>query len=126
MDEQRAGRIDASSIRSIDGNLSLLIQALGGCERIRRTPIPFAYAQHIKVFLALFCYTVPFAMADSLQAYTPIASAVLAYAMFGIDEIGIEIEDPFGTDPNDLPLDRLEKVVDMSVAEVFAQSYERA
>jgi ion channel-forming bestrophin family protein len=126
MGEHRAGRLDAHAMRSIDGNLRILVAALGGCERIRRTPIPFAYAQHIKVFLALFCYTVPFAMADALQGYTPVAAAVLAYAMFGIDEIGIEIEDPFGTDPNDLPLDRLEKVVDTSVAEVFAQSYDRA
>jgi len=72
-----------------------------------RTPLPFAYAQHIKSFLTLFCASVPFAMVEAMGWYTPIAAAVIAFGLFGIDEIGVEIEDPFGYDPNDLPLDAI-------------------
>jgi putative membrane protein len=114
------GKIDSSKLRALDGNLSGMIQALGGCQRIRRTPVPFAYAQHIKIFVVLFVYTVPFAMADSLQGYTWIAAAVLSFALFGIDEIGIEIEDPFGYDPNDLPLEAIGDTIDASVREIDA------
>jgi ion channel-forming bestrophin family protein len=67
--------------------------------------VPFAYAQHIKTFVVLFCFTVPFAKTETMRWYTPIASGLLAFALFGIDEIGVEIEDPFGCDENDLPLD---------------------
>ena len=72
-----------------------------------KTPIPFAYAHHIKAFLFIFCLTVPFAMVEAMAWYTPLAAVVLAFALLGIDEIGVEIEDPFGDDPNDLPLDRI-------------------
>lgn len=119
-DAHRRGTLGAEPLRAMDGNLGTMIGALGGCERIRRTPVPFAYAQHIKVFLALFCYTVPFAMVETLEGYTPLAAAILAFALFGIDEIGVEIEDPFGTDPNDLPMERIGQVIDGSVADVLA------
>lgn len=118
-DAVRAGRLEREHMRGIDTNLGAMIAALGGCERIRRTPVPFAYAQHIKVFVVLFCYTVPFAMAATMQGYTPVASAVLAFALLGIDEIGVEIEDPFGTDPNDLPMERIGDTIDLSTREIF-------
>jgi putative membrane protein len=120
VEEHRHGRLGAEPLRAMDANLGALIGALGGCERIRRTPVPFAYAQHIKVFLALFCYTVPFAMVETLEGYTPLAAAILSFALFGIDEIGVEIEDPFGSDPNDLPMERIGQVIDASVGELLA------
>jgi ion channel-forming bestrophin family protein len=118
----RQGKLRTSPLRAMDGNLGILVAALGGCERIRRTPVPFAYAQHIKVFLVLFCYTVPFAMVETLEGYTPLAAAILAFALFGIDEIGVEIENPFGTDPNDLPLERIGQMIDHSVGEVLTDA----
>lgn len=104
---QREGRISPERLHLMDANVTQLIDVWGGCERIRRTPIPFAYAQHIKGFLTLFCFTAPFAMVEQMHRYTPIAAAILAFGMFGIEEIGVEIEDPFGYDANDLPLDAI-------------------
>ncbi len=106
-----AGRLSEQRLQLLDGNLTSLIDSWGGCERILRTPIPFAYAQHIKTFLLLFCLSAPFAMVETMGWLTPLASALLAFALYGIDEIGVEIEDPFGTDPNDLPLDRIGEVI---------------
>lgn len=101
----REGRLSSEKLHFMDANITQLVDFWGGAERIMKTPIPFAYAQHIKSFLLLFCFTAPFAMVEQMRWYTPIASAVLSFGMFGIEEIGIEIEDPFGYDPNDLPLD---------------------
>lgn len=69
--------------------------------------------------MTLFTFTAPFAMVDTLHRYTPVASAVLAFALFGIDEIGIEIEDPFGHDPNDLPLDAINDGIDAVTRETL-------
>jgi putative membrane protein len=115
----RAGALETEPLRAMDANLTVLIAALGGCERIRRTPVPFAYAQHIKLFMVLFCYTVPFALVDALGVYTAVASGALSFALFGIDEIGVEIEDPFGTDPNDLPMERIGDTVEASTREIM-------
>ena len=93
----------------------------GACERIVRTPVPFAYAQHIKGFLFLFCYSVPFVLVDQTVNFTPLAAAAIAYALFGIEEIGVEIEDPFGDDPNDLPLDAIEKNLIAATSEMVTE-----
>jgi putative membrane protein len=106
-----AGRLTEQRLQAMDLNLTSIVDSWGGCERILRTPIPFAYAQHIKSFLALFCVTVPFAMVEAMGWYTPLATAILTYALIGIDEIGVEIEDPFGYDPNDLPLERIGETI---------------
>lgn len=108
----RGGRLTEERLKLMDQNITWFLDMWGGAERIMKTPIPFAYAQHIKSFLTLFCFSAPFAMVESMKWYTPIASAVLAFGMFGIDEIGVEIEDPFGYDPNDLPLDAIGNRID--------------
>jgi len=119
-DEANAGRLTEQRLVALDANISVLNDSLGGAERILRTPIPFAYAQHIKIFVVLFCFSAPFAMVDIMGWATPVASALLALALFGIDEIGVEIEDPFGDDPNDLPLDAIGAGIDRAVIDILA------
>lgn len=118
--EVAAGRLSEQKLQAMDGNLTAFNDALGGSERILKTPIPFAYAQHIKIFVVLFCFSAPFAMAEGMGWATPVVSALLALALFGVDEIGVEIEDPFGDDPNDLPLDAIGTGIEKAVGEVFA------
>ena len=92
-------------LTSMDQNIQLLVDYLGSCERIRKTPMPFAYAVHLRRALVLYCFTLPFAMVDTFGWTTIIDVLVIAYTFFGIEEIGVEIEDPFGYDANDLPLE---------------------
>ena len=105
--EAAAGRLGEHRLTMLDAAVSEVVYTLGVCERILRTPVPFAYAHHIKGFLTLFCFTVPLALMPAMGWGTAPAAAIVAYALFGIDEIGVEIEDPFGYDPNDLPLDAI-------------------
>ncbi|RKH15895.1 hypothetical protein D7Y13_36430 [Corallococcus praedator] len=91
----------------LDQNVQLLIDYLGGCERIHRTPMPFAYMVHLRRALILYCATLPFSLVDTFGWVTVPATFVVTYVFFGIEEIGVEIEDPFGTDDNDLPLDAI-------------------
>lgn len=89
---------------SLDQNIQQLVDYLGGCERIRKTPLPFAYVVHLRRALVLYCYTLPFALVTSYGWYTILDVLLISYVFFGIEEIGVEIEGPFGTDDNDLPL----------------------
>jgi ion channel-forming bestrophin family protein len=114
----RAGKLSEARLYAIDANLTALTDAYSSCERIVGTPVPFAYAQHIKIFVTLFCFTIPFAIVDVMNVWTPLTSAILAYALFGIDEIGVEIEDPFGHDPNDLPIDQIAEKIRKGMTEI--------
>jgi ion channel-forming bestrophin family protein len=91
----------------LDADVQALIDQLGGCERIDQTPLPYAYAVHLRRALLLYCITLPFALVSAFGEWTVVASLVISYVLIGIEEIGTEIEGPFGRRHNDLPLDRI-------------------
>lgn len=97
--------IDSYQINNLFKFLDMLVDILGGCERILKTPIPLAYSIHLKQMLMLYCLTLPFQVIQDAQWWTPLIVSLISFAVFGIEEIGIEIENPFGYDTNDLPLD---------------------
>jgi putative membrane protein len=87
--------------------LDEMVDVLGTCERILKTPIPLAYAIHLKQLLLIYCLSLPFQMVNELNWWTGLVVGLISFAVFGIEEIGIEIENPFGYDPDDLPLDTI-------------------
>lgn len=99
------GLISDIVFTSIDQNVQLLVDYLGGCERIRKTPLPFAYVVHLRRALFVYCLTVPFALVQQTGWVTVLETLLISYVFFGIEEIGVEIEGPFGHDDNDLPLE---------------------
>ncbi len=88
-------------------NLDELQETLRALERIRTTPLPFAYVNQLKVFMLVYFLTLPVVLIPAFGYATIVAMIVIIYALVGIEEIGIEIEDPFGDDPNDLPVDKI-------------------
>jgi putative membrane protein len=118
--EAAAGRLSEERLHAIDLNITRIIDQWGGAERILKTPVPFAYAHHIKLFLILWVFTVPLALLATLGWLTPLGAGLVAFSMFGIDEIGVEIEDPFGYDANDLPLDDIGRTLDEDLVQTTA------
>lgn len=110
--------IDGDQLRCLDQNVQILIDCCGACERIRSTPLPFAYAVHLRRALIVYCFTLPLALVQKYGWETIPATLMIAYVLFGIEEIGVEIEDPFGTDVNDLPLKSICETIEQNLAEV--------
>jgi putative membrane protein len=79
----------------------------GACERIRNTPIPFSYSSYVKQFVLLYALIMPFGLVREFGYGTVIASMFTFFATMGLELLATEIEEPFGTDRNDLPLDEL-------------------
>lgn len=98
-------RLSIHQLTAMQHLVNQLVEALSGCERILKTPIPLAYAIHLKQLLLLYALALPFQFVADLGWWTGLLVALISFTLFGIEEIGIEIENPFGTDPNDLPLD---------------------
>jgi putative membrane protein len=94
-------------LTSLDQNVQLLMDYIGACERIHKTPIPYAYMVHVRRALIMYCGSLPFALVKDFGWTTVPVVVLLAYVFLGIEEIGVEIEDPFGEDDNDLPLERI-------------------
>jgi putative membrane protein len=54
--------------------------------------------------------------------YTSVAECmILNFIFFGIEEIGVEIEDPFGEDDNDLPLERFCETIERNLMALAQQ-----
>ena len=118
--QQVAGKINPYQLTACTRALDDLVHALGGCERILKTPIPLAYSIHLKQLLVLYCLALPFQMVGALEWWTAVIVALISFAVFGIEEIGIEIENPFGHDPNDLPLDAICRTMQQNIEDLIS------
>ncbi|MBX3269001.1 MAG: hypothetical protein KF729_02000 [Sandaracinaceae bacterium] len=98
------GWIHSHHLVVLEGSLTDFSNIQGGCERIKNTPIPFSYSVLTHRIVALYCTALPFGIVNQTEWFTPLVVAIISYAFFGLDAVGSEIDDPFGTDPNDLPL----------------------
>ena len=113
----QAKRIDPCLAVSMDNTLSAMTAAAASCERIRNTPIPFSYTLLLHRTAYIYCFLLPFGLVDSIGFMTPFVVAVVAYTFFGLDALGDEIEEPFGLEANDLPLDAICRAVEIDMRE---------
>ncbi|KAJ1980309.1 hypothetical protein H4R33_005510 [Dimargaris cristalligena] len=112
------GHIDAVHLGLILNAINTLTECLTGYERIQRTPIPVAYAIHLHQTVLLYCLALPFQLLPLLNWVTVPITAIVAFTMLGVLHIGKEIENPFGDDDNDLPLDDFCKVIGHEINDV--------
>ncbi len=113
-------QIDSIQFAALNRLLDQLVECLSRCERILAAPMPKAYSIHLRHLLMLYCLALPFQMVKDLQWWTiPVVGGV-AFALFGIEAIGLEIENPFGYDANDIPLDRLCQKLDSDIEDLIA------
>jgi putative membrane protein len=109
------GFIHPMHLPTLEATLVALTDIHGGCERIKSTPIPFSYTTLIHRIVAVYCYCLPFGLVTEVGILTPVASLVVSYAFFGLDIVGDEIEQPFGYDPNDLPLSAISRMIEINL-----------
>jgi putative membrane protein len=118
--QQMRGTLNTYQLTYCLETLDGLVDALGGCERILKTPVPVAYSIHLKQLLLLYCLALPFQLVGTVGWGTPFLVGLISFAVFGIEEIGIEIENPFGNDPNDLPLDTICRTMQQNTEDLIS------
>ncbi|MCJ2542978.1 bestrophin family protein [Thermostichus vulcanus] len=112
-------RVEVYQLTIMVERLNNMVDALGACERILMTPMPLAYALHLKQLLLLYSLSLPFQMVQNLGWMTGLITGLVSFMLFGIEEIGIEIENPFGRDPNNLPLDAICRKMQHNIADLI-------
>ncbi|ORZ34937.1 Bestrophin/UPF0187, partial [Catenaria anguillulae PL171] len=71
-------------------------------ERILTTPIPLAYSLHLKQIMYMYLIMLPFQLLGDFKFLAILITALATFTFVGVELIGSEIENPFGTDANDL------------------------
>lgn len=108
----QSGAIDPMAVLAFDRNLNGLSDVIGGCERIASTPLPFAYSVMIHRTVYFFCASLPFGLVNSIGIFTPVFAVFVAYTFMAHEAIASQIEEPFGTDDNDLALNTMSIIIE--------------
>jgi ion channel-forming bestrophin family protein len=115
VEARRKGWIIPYHVPVLEGSLTSLTDIQGACERIKNTPIPYSYTVLIHRIVAGYCVLLPFGLMETIKWATPVVVLAISYCFFGLDAIGDEIEQPFGFDTNDLPLDSISNTIERNL-----------
>ena len=116
------GQMDSIIQAAFDQNLDKLSDITGGCERIASTPIPYTYRVLLHRTVYIYCFLLPFGFVDSLGWVMPFIVVFIAYTFVAFEAIADEIEEPFGTEPNDLALNGMTRMIEDTLLELSGKS----
>jgi putative membrane protein len=103
----------------VNKNIDSLIDVCGACERIKNTPIPYSYSIFIKKIVFIYIITMPFSFGLTTGYWSIPIVMIMFYAFTSLELISEEIEDPFGTDSNDLPTDEIAAKINENTLEIL-------
>lgn len=115
----RHNKITQEQLLFINSELQSFADICGACERIKNTPIPYSYSAFLKKFIFIYSATLPIGYAFSLGYYVVPIIAIVFYVIASLELIAEEIEDPFGKDTNDLPIDKITETIRRNVDEIL-------
>ena len=116
-------RISPQIARTLEDRVAGLTTAFSVLERIKITPMPFAYTLLIHRTAYLFCFLLPFGLADLSGYWTPLIAAVISYAFFGLDAIADELQAPFADTPMVIPLDATARALEINILEMLGEKH---
>lgn len=115
------GFLDSIQQARFDENFDKVSDILGGCERLVSTPIPYSYRVLLHRTVYIYCFLLPFGLVDSLGWFMPLIVVFVAYTFVAFEAIADEIEEPFGTDANDLALNSMCIMIDETIHEMVGE-----
>ncbi|MBE9199344.1 MULTISPECIES: bestrophin family ion channel [unclassified Nodularia (in: cyanobacteria)] len=105
--QQNQNRLTIFELIAMNTALDKMVEGFIGCERILTTPVPLAYSIYLKRVLLIYCLILPLQLVYNLNWWTAPIVAVISFILLGVEEIANQIENPFGIEPNDLPVDQI-------------------
>ena len=103
----------------VSENLDDFTEICGACERIKNTPIPYSYSIFIKKIVFIYIITMPISFGLTTGYWSIPIVMIMFYAFASLEIISEEIEDPFGTDSNDLPTDEIAAKIKENTKEIL-------
>ena len=116
---QAQGVITAEHLLFLNTDITTFLDVCGACERIKNTPIPFSYSGFIKKFIFIYILTLPLGYVFNLGYLVIPVVVFVFYVLASLEVIAEEIEDPFGKDSNDLPMEKMSQAIQRSVKDVL-------
>ena len=116
----RSGVISGEQLIVLNAELQSFADNLGACERIKKTPIPYAYSLFLKKIIFIYVFTMPVGFVLDYGYWAVPVVTFVFYAFASIEVIAEEIEDPFGREANDLPTDSISDTIRANLTEILS------
>ena len=117
------GILDEGDIINVKPQHQSLLDILGACERIKKTPIPFSYNVFLRLFIGAYALMLPFGLVATFGYFAVPLVMIIFFAMIGVELMAEEIEDPFGLDCNDLPTGTIAHTIKNNVFEILTKKH---
>jgi putative membrane protein len=121
-DLKSSGRISDISFQLLDHSVQQFVMVQGSCDRIRSTPVPFSYNQLLQQTTFILLLGLPLGFVDELGPVVIVAELLLGYVFLGLDVLGDELEEPFGNQPNKLPIAALARIIEIEMREAVGET----
>lgn len=116
---QKSGKLNQFSFLKAEELREAIMDCQGACERILKTPMPFVMAIKSRRFILLFLIILPVALVNYSAYINPIVVTLVAYALFSLDRIGVELQNPFSIENlSHLPLNDICSTIENNVMEI--------
>lgn len=112
-------KITGDQLIILNNEVQSFSEICGACERIKNTPIPYSYSAFLKKFIFFYVMTLPFGYSFTLGYYVAPVVIFVFYVLASLELIAEEIEDPFGTDENDLPTKKIAENIKKHIEELI-------
>lgn len=114
------GGMDRFAFLQVDRERATLIDHIGACERILKTPLPRVHGIMIRQFVCFFLLILPFALLDKVGAMTAPLTMLIACPILALDQIGVDLQNPFSTRRlSHLPLDEISHAIEADLDELL-------
>lgn len=117
-----AGWIDVAQWHAMNQSLDDLVDAQGGAERIKNTPMPRQYDYLPQLFAQMFCFLLPLVMVSSMGWFTPLGSTLVGFIFLSLDKIGRDLEDPFDNTIHDIPLTSITRTIEINLRQMLGET----
>lgn len=118
----QSGWVDIAHWRALDRNLDDLVDAQGGTERIKNTPMPKQYDYFPQLFVQMYCVMLPLALVENMGWYTPLGSTLVGFIFLALDKIGRDLEYPFDNTIYDVPMTALSTTIEINLRQLLGET----
>jgi ion channel-forming bestrophin family protein len=119
---QVRGWVDIAHWRALDANLDDIVDAQGGTERIKNTPMPKQYDYFPQFFVQIYCMMLPLALVTAMGWFTPLGSTLVGFIFLALDKIGRDLEDPFDNSIYDVPMTSLTTTIEVNLRQLLGET----
>jgi putative membrane protein len=119
---RRVGGLDSISTTAIDRTLGALMDAQGGLERIKNTPLPRQYSLLPLIFIRAYCLVLPLGVVANLGIATPLGSGLIGFMFLVLDEVGRDLEDPFENRVYDVPMAAITRTIEIDLLQAIGSA----